>query len=93
MIRQTTKVIDTHRISTLKWQWADQISRRTVNRWAKRVLEWRSHLGKRSVGRPHARWRDDLRRMACRSWMRVAEDRARWRAVGEAYFQQWAVMG
>jgi hypothetical protein len=31
-----------------------------------------------------------LRRTAGRSWMRVAEDRARWREIGEAYVQQWA---
>jgi hypothetical protein len=54
---------------------------------------WRPRLGKRSVGRPQARWSDDLRRTAGRSWMRVAEDRARWREVGEAYGQQWTVIG
>jgi hypothetical protein len=36
---------------------------------------------------------DDLRRTAGRSWMRVAEDRARWRVIGEAYVQQWTVIG
>jgi hypothetical protein len=25
-------------------------------------------------------------------WMRVAEDRARWQEVGEAYVQQWTVV-
>jgi hypothetical protein len=34
---------------------------------------------------------DDLRRTAGRSWMRVAEDRARWREIGEAYVQQLTV--
>jgi hypothetical protein len=28
-----------------------------------------------------------------RSWMRVAEDRARWRDIGDAYIQQWTVVG
>jgi hypothetical protein len=28
-----------HRISTLKWQWADHISRRTDNHWGKQVQE------------------------------------------------------
>jgi hypothetical protein len=42
---------------------------------------------------PQARWSDDLRRTAGRSWMRVAEDRARWREIGEAYVQQWTVVG
>jgi hypothetical protein len=77
----------------LKWQWAGHISRRTDNRWGKRILEWRPRLGKLSVGRTQARWSDDLRRTAGRSWMRVAEDRARWREFGEAYVQQWTVMG
>jgi hypothetical protein len=61
--------------------------------WCKRVLEWRPSLGKRSVGRPQARWSDDLRRTAGRSWMLVAENRARWREIGEAYVQQWIVVG
>jgi hypothetical protein len=71
VIWQRTKVTDiAHRISMLKWQWAGHISRRTDNRWGKRVLEWRPCLGKRSVGRLQVRWSDDLRRTAGRSWMR-----------------------
>jgi hypothetical protein len=73
--------------------WVGHISRRTHNRWDKRLLEWRPRLGKRSLGRPQARWSDDLRRTAGRSWMRVAEDRARWREIGEVYDQQWTVVG
>jgi hypothetical protein len=64
--------------SMLNWQWAGHISRRTDNRWGKRVLEWRPRLGKHSVGRPQARWSEDLRRTVGRSWMRVAEVKARW---------------
>jgi hypothetical protein len=82
-----------HRISMLKWQVAGYISRRTDNRWGKRVLEGRPRLGKCSVGRPQARWSDNLRRTAGRSWMRVAEDRARWREIREAYVQQWTLVG
>jgi hypothetical protein len=74
-------------------QWAGHISRRTHNRWGKRVLELRPHLGKRSVGRPQARWSYDLRRTAGRSWMRAAEDRARWREIRVAYVQQWTGSG
>ncbi|KAI8440224.1 hypothetical protein MSG28_001604 [Choristoneura fumiferana] len=46
-----------HQISKLKWQWAGHISRRTDNRWGKRVLEWRRRpqIGKRGVGRPQTR--------------------------------------
>jgi hypothetical protein len=53
------------------------MSRRTDNRWGKRVLDWRPRLGKRSVGRHQAKWSDVLRRTARRCWMRVAEDRAK----------------
>jgi hypothetical protein len=75
VIRQKTKVTDmAHRTSMLRWQWASHISRRTDSRWDKRVLEWRPRFGKRSVGRPQARWSGDLSRAAGRSWMRVAED-------------------
>jgi hypothetical protein len=51
MSRQRTKVTDiAHRLSMLKWLWAGHISRRIDYRWGKRVLEWRSRLGKRSDG-------------------------------------------
>jgi hypothetical protein len=69
------------------------IACRTDNRWGKRALEWRPRLGKRSVGRLQSRWSDDLCRTAGRSCMRVTEDRARWRDLGEAYVQQWTVVG
>jgi hypothetical protein len=89
VIRQKIKVTDiAHRISTLKWQWSGHFSHRTDNRWSKRVLEWRPRLGKRGIGRPQDRWSDDLSRKASRSWMRVAEDRARWREIRETYVQQ-----
>jgi hypothetical protein len=94
LIRQRSKVTDiAYRISVLKWQWAGPISRKTHNRWGKRVLEWRPRLNKCSVGRPQARWSDDLRRTDSRSWMLVAGDRARWREIEEAYVQQWTVVG
>jgi hypothetical protein len=71
-----------HRMSMLKRHWACHNSRRTDNRWGKRVLEWRLRLGKRSVGCPQAMWSDNLRRTAGRSWMRVAERRVRnWRGL------------
>ena len=76
VIRQRTNVVDIAlKISKLKWYWAGHISRRTDDRWGRRVLEWRPRIGKRKVGRPQARWNDDLRKVAGGSWMRVAEDR------------------
>ena len=94
VIRQRTKVTDiAERISKLKWQWAGHICRRTDNRWGRRVLEWRPRLGKRSVGRPWARWSDDIRKVAGSGWKRKTEDRVEWRAIGEAYVQQWTNIG
>jgi hypothetical protein len=77
----------------LNWQWAGHISSRTDYRWGKRVLECRPRLGQRSVGCPRVNWSDDLPRTAGGSWMQVAEDRARWETMGEAYVQQRNVLG
>ncbi|KAI8433246.1 hypothetical protein MSG28_015322 [Choristoneura fumiferana] len=49
------------------------------NRWSKRVLEWRP-------------WSDDLRKAAGRNWIRLAEDRAQRRSLGEAYVRQWTAI-
>jgi hypothetical protein len=74
--RQRTKVTDiAYHISMLKWQWAGHVSRRTDNRWGKRVLEWRSRLGKCSLGRPQARWSDDA------SSRRSSEMARHWRGI------------
>ena len=92
-IRQRTNVIDiAQRISRLKWQWAGHICRRTDDRWSKRVSEQRPRLGKRNVG-PPARWGDDIRNVAGIGWMPRAQDRAQWRAIGEAYVKQWTRTG
>ncbi|CAH2235021.1 jg1290 [Pararge aegeria aegeria] len=61
-IRRRTRVTDiAQRVAKLKWQWAGHIARRTDGRWGLKVLEWRPRTGKRSVGRPPARWTDDIR--------------------------------
>jgi hypothetical protein len=50
VIRRQLKSATAHRISTLKWQWAGHINRKTDYRWDKRVLEWRPRLDKHRVG-------------------------------------------
>jgi endonuclease/exonuclease/phosphatase family metal-dependent hydrolase len=93
-IRSRTKVTDIAlRIAKLKWQWAGHIARRTDGRWGGKVLEWRPRTGRRSVGRPPARWTDDLVKVAGVRWMRVAQDRSLWHSLGEAYVQQWTSFG
>ncbi|KAI8424129.1 hypothetical protein MSG28_002725 [Choristoneura fumiferana] len=81
------------RISSLKWQWAGHIARRTDGRWGRKLLEWRPRIGKRSVGRPPTRWTDDLVKAAGVRWMQAAANRSNWRSVGEAYVQQWTSYG
>ncbi|KAI8433945.1 hypothetical protein MSG28_012107 [Choristoneura fumiferana] len=67
--------------------WAGHVCRRTDERWSRRVLEWRPRTGKRSVGvLRHGR---TTLRVAGGGWMRGAEDRILWRAMEEAYVQQW----
>ncbi|CAH2218367.1 jg7122 [Pararge aegeria aegeria] len=93
-IRRRTKVTDiAQRISKLKWQWAGHVCRRTDSRRGKRVLEWKPRIGKRSAGRPPTRWTNDLKKVAGSGWMRKAEDRVWWRALGKAYVQQWTLVG
>ena len=55
-------------------------------------IRW-AQIGKCKLERPQARWNDDLRKVAGNSWVRGAEDRLRWRAIGEAYVQQWTAIG
>lgn len=89
-IRQRTKVTDVgKRVALLKWQWAGHVCRREDGRWSKRVLDWRPRTGRRSVGRPPARWSDDIRSTAGPTWIRRARNRTEWRSIGEAYVQQW----
>ena len=50
-------MVDTgNRIMELKWSWTKHLARRGDGKWNKAVTEWRSRTGKRSVGRPVARW-------------------------------------
>ncbi|KAL0881353.1 hypothetical protein ABMA27_001230 [Loxostege sticticalis] len=84
-LRKESKVSDiVKRIANLKWQWAGHIARKSDS-WCKDLLEWRPWEHKRPVGRPQMRWKDDIRKVAGQNWMLVAQDRARWRGLKEAY--------
>ncbi|KAI8441772.1 hypothetical protein MSG28_005461 [Choristoneura fumiferana] len=65
-------------------------SRTKVTDIALRVakLKWQ-----RAVCRPPTRWSDDLVKIAGLRWIRKAQDRSEWRALGEAYVQQWTTFG
>ncbi|KPJ13503.1 hypothetical protein RR48_07083 [Papilio machaon] len=45
----------------------------SYSRWGRKVLVWRPRTGRRSVGRPPARWTDYLVKVAGVSWMPVAQ--------------------
>ncbi|CAH2259286.1 jg10034 [Pararge aegeria aegeria] len=49
--------------------------------------------GRRTVGRPPARWTHDLKKVAGSGWMRNAESRVWWRALGKTCVQQWMLAG
>lgn len=48
---------------------------RRINRWSKRILEWKPRLGKRCVGATVRR------KVASRKWIRRAINWAEWRAL------------
>ncbi|KAI8423592.1 hypothetical protein MSG28_012671 [Choristoneura fumiferana] len=92
-IRSRTKVTDiARRIAKLNWQWAGHIALRTDGRWGQKFLEWRPRTRRRAVGRLPTRWSDDLVKIAGSRWMRKAQDRSEWRALGD-YIQQWTSFG
>ncbi|KAI8425468.1 hypothetical protein MSG28_007213 [Choristoneura fumiferana] len=92
-IRRRTRVTDiAKRISSLKWQWAGHIARRTDGRWGRKVLEWRPRIGKFSVGRPPTRWTDDLVKAAVHGGCKPLPTEAT-RSLREAYVQQLTSYG
>ncbi|KAG7308870.1 hypothetical protein JYU34_006132 [Plutella xylostella] len=94
VIRKRTKVFDVGmRVAELKWEWAGHLARREDGRWTKAVTEWWPRDGRRAVGRPPARWSDDICKVAGKQWIRAAQDRKNWRTNKEAYTQQWAIEG
>lgn len=55
-----------------------------------RVNEFlRPRIGKCDAGRPRIRRSDDLWKVVGKNLMRMAKDRAHWRAVEEIYVQLW----
>jgi hypothetical protein len=76
-------------ISSTNW-WAGHVARMGEERKLYKVLLWNLE-GKRSLGRPRCSWEDgirmDLREIGLGGgvdWIRLAQDRDRWRAVVSA---------
>ncbi|CAH2263446.1 jg13907 [Pararge aegeria aegeria] len=77
------------RAAALKWNWAGHIYRREDGRWSRVILDWQPRTGRRSIGRPPARWRDDIVKAVEKNWMQLTSNGPRWRANEEALVQQW----
>ncbi|CAH2238494.1 jg5675 [Pararge aegeria aegeria] len=86
VIRQKTMVTDAlHYSQRLKWRWAGHIARMVDDRWTLRLTSWTGPAGHRKVGRPYARWSDDIVKVAGINWMQIAKDRDRWSSLEEAF--------
>jgi hypothetical protein len=70
-------------------KWAGHVARMGEERKVYKVLVGKPE-GKRPLGRPRHRWEDGVRMdlveigLGCVDWIRLAQDRDRWRAVVSA---------
>lgn len=44
---------------------------------------------KRSVGRPHRRWVDDIKKIVGKHGIRQAQDRRKWKIMKNSFIQEW----
>ena len=79
----------------MKWSWAGHVARRNDGRWSTAILNWKPVGGKRKVGHPTARWREDLVSF-CKTyimdldedeWVLLTQDREGW-ATHEAEYAE-----
>ena len=70
---------------SLKWRWAGHVARFGDDRRTINVTKWKGPQGKRSRGRPRARWQDDIVAQAGKDWMFTAKDREKWNSLEEAF--------
>jgi hypothetical protein len=92
-IRTQTKITDPiEYVKSSKWKWAGHLARRTDHRWTTETTTWKPR-GKRKRGRPRTRWTDEIAKVAGKEWMKKAQDRDKWRNLGEAFVQQWTEKG
>jgi hypothetical protein len=72
-----------------RMRWAGNVARMGEERKVYKVLVGKPK-GKRPLGRPRRRWEDEIRMdlreigFGCVDWIRLSQDRGRWRAVVSA---------
>jgi hypothetical protein len=76
-------------VKSRRMRWAGHVARMGEERKVYKVSVGKSE-GKRPLGRPRRRWEDGIRMdlreigLGCVDWIRLAQDRDRWRAVVSA---------
>ncbi|GBP66308.1 Zinc finger protein 431 [Eumeta japonica] len=82
--QKKTKVIDVLTFSLQqKWKWAVHVARYNDNSW--RSVESSGPRGRRSRGRPYARWADEIAAVAGRNWLNTAKNKKKWLTLEEAF--------
>jgi hypothetical protein len=83
-------------IKSRRMKWAGHIIRMGEERKLHKVLAGKPE-GKRPLGRPRHRWEDGIRMdfteigLGGVDWIRLAQDRDRWRAVVSAVMNLWVL--
>ncbi|GBP27588.1 hypothetical protein EVAR_102840_1 [Eumeta japonica] len=75
----------------LKWRWTGHMLREEKEKWTRLITEWYPRGNKRSKGRQHKRWEDDIKQIARAKWTRIARDRETWKSLEEAFVAGQAV--
>jgi hypothetical protein len=73
-------------IRAQRLSWLGQVERMSHNRSVKCLYSWKP-LGARPVGRPNARWEEDVKadimKMKVPNWKTIVQDRTKWKGVVE----------
>jgi hypothetical protein len=83
-------------VKSRRMRWAGHVARMGAERKVYKVLVGKPE-GRRPLGRPRRRWEDgirlDLREigLGCVYWIRLVQDRDRWRAVVSAVMNLWVL--
>jgi carboxylesterase type B len=86
-LRKKTKLVDVaDQIQMLKWNFAGHFARHnpTLNRWPSIIQEW-TPKGTRKRGAPKTRWVNKIVKIGSFMWKRKAQNREKWKELGQAY--------